>query len=98
MRRCGGSWSRRCRRIRAVAVPLTPSALAHTPAKDARLYGRLAGVLGMPTARQRCRVAGHGVLRLSPIGCLVAQGYALVPYANVTIKKDVSNAVLYYLQ
>ncbi len=79
-------------------VPLTTAVLAHTPLKDARLYGRLAGVLGMSTKRQSCQVAGQGVLRLSPIGCLVAQGYALVPYANVTIKKDVSNAVLYYLQ
>jgi penicillin-binding protein 2 len=79
-------------------VPLTPAVLAHTPLKDARLYGRLAGVLGMSTKRQSCEVAGQGVLRLSPIACVVAQGYALVPYANVTIKKDVSNAVLYYLQ
>jgi penicillin-binding protein 2 len=79
-------------------VPLTPAVLAHTPVKDARLYGRLAGVLGMSTKRQSCQVAGQGVLRLSPVACLVAQGYALVPYANVTIKKDVPNAILFYLR
>ena len=79
-------------------VPLSPANLGNTPLKDAQLYGRLAAVLGMPTARQKCPVAGHGVLRLSPIGCAVAQGYALVPYANVTVKKDVSNDILYYLE
>jgi penicillin-binding protein 2 len=79
-------------------VPLSPTNLGQTPLKDARLYGRLAAILRVPTVRQKCPVAGHGVLRLSPIGCLVAQGYALVPYANVTIKKDVSNAILYYLE
>jgi penicillin-binding protein 2 len=79
-------------------VPLSASSLGRTPLKDARLYGRLAGVLGMPRARQNCQVAGHGVLRLSPIGCVVAQGYAQVPYANVTVKKDVSNDILFYLE
>ncbi len=79
-------------------VPLQPSNLAHPPVKDAALYDRLAGVLGMPTKRRRCPVVGHGVLRLSPIGCDVAQQYALLPYANVTIAKDVPNDVLYYLQ
>jgi penicillin-binding protein 2 len=79
-------------------APLNPTDLGHTPLKDAQLYGRLAGVLKVPTARHKCPVAGQGVVRLSPIGCLVAQGFALVPYASVTIKKDVSNAVLYYLE
>jgi penicillin-binding protein 2 len=92
---------------RAIAVQISPpdlpaqlnaTDLARTPVADARLYGRLAGVLKMPTARGKCPVAGQGVLRLSPIGCAVAQGYAQVPYADVTIKQDVSNAVLYYLE
>ncbi len=79
-------------------VPLTSTNLGHTPVKDARLYGRLAAVLGISTARQKCPVPGNGVLRLSPIGCAVAQEYAQVPYASVTIKKDVSNDILYYLE
>jgi penicillin-binding protein 2 len=79
-------------------VPLTPSNVVRTPVKDARLYAHLAGVLGMPTARQKCPVPGHGVLRLSPIGCKVAASYAMVPYANVTIKQDVSSAILFYLE
>ncbi|HEY2159908.1 MAG TPA: penicillin-binding protein 2 [Solirubrobacteraceae bacterium] len=80
-------------------VPLTPTTLGKTPRKDAQLYGRLARVLAIPTARQKCLVTGYvQPLRLSPIGCAVAQGYALVPYANVTVKKDVPNATLYYLE
>jgi penicillin-binding protein 2 len=35
---------------------------------------------------------------MSPIGCAVAQRQALLPYANVTIKTDVSRPVLYYLR
>jgi penicillin-binding protein 2 len=79
-------------------APLNVTNLGRTPVKDARLYARLAHVLRMPTAKQKCPVDGHGMLRLSPIGCKVAQGYAQVPYANVTIKQDVPPAVLYYLQ
>ncbi len=92
---------------RAIAVQISPPDLpvalsstdiGKTPVKDARLYGRLAHVLHMRMSKQKCPVAGHGVVRLSPIGCLVAQGYAQVPYANVTVKKDVSNGILYYLE
>src|SRR5436305_4810408 len=79
-------------------VPLQSRSLAHPPAKDASVYNRLAAVLGMPTARKRCQVPGHGVVRLSPIGCEVAQSFALLPYANVTISKDVDKNILLYLE
>ena len=69
-------------------VPLTPLLLASPPRQDTRLYNRLAGVLGVSTRRQRCPVDGVGVVRLSPIGCAVAQGYARLPYQDVTIKTD----------
>jgi len=72
--------------------------IAHPPRADTVLYNRLARVLGVPTGRSTCKVDGYGAPRLSPIGCLVAQGYAKVSYANITIKTDVSNDVLYYLQ
>ena len=73
--------------------------IAHPPRADAGLYNRLAGVVGLPTKRQRCHVDGYGYLRLSPIGCAVAQGYVLLPYASVTVKQDVSNKdVLLYLE
>ena len=73
--------------------------VVHPPPQDARLYDRLAGVLGISTKRQRCDVGnGYGYLRLSQIGCLVATGFAKVSYANVQIQTDVSNDVLFYLE
>ncbi|MBV8987410.1 MAG: penicillin-binding protein 2 [Solirubrobacterales bacterium] len=78
-------------------VPPTPSTLRRPSASDAAVYDRLAGVLGMPTGRQRCKISGDGVARLSPIGCAVAQQQALLPYANVVVKQDVSKYVQYYL-
>src|SRR3954452_10106449 len=50
-------------------APLNPANLGRSPVKDAKMYARLAHVLGMRTARQKCQVPGHGTLRLSPIGC-----------------------------
>ena len=35
------------------------------------------------------------IVRMSPIGCAVAQRQALLPYGNVTIKTEVSRQVLY---
>ena len=75
----------------------TPSDLAKPPRRDAALYGRLASVLDIPTRPKACRVAGLGTVRLSPIGCDVAQQQALLPYANVTVKADVTKYVQYYL-
>ncbi|HEY6399631.1 MAG TPA: penicillin-binding transpeptidase domain-containing protein [Solirubrobacteraceae bacterium] len=69
-------------------VPMRPSLLANPPAPDVALYRRLARVLGMPTKRAPCAIAGAGVARLSPIACLVSQQYALLPYSTVTIKTD----------
>jgi penicillin-binding protein 2 len=82
----GGAWPSSC-------------TVAHPPVQDAGLYNRLAGVLGMSTKRGKCVVGnGYGVMRLSPIACQVATGYAKVSYANVQIKTDVGNNVLFYLQ
>jgi penicillin-binding protein 2 len=77
----------------------------HPPGADARLFNRLAHVLGVSTAPVRCKVDGKrpppdgtlGTFRMSPIACLVAQQVANVPYANVTIKTDVPKDVYYYL-
>lgn len=86
-------------------VPLTPSTLTNPPVKDVLLYNRLAWVLGMPTKRRVCEVVSYkdsvrvvSAVRMSPIGCVVAQRQALLPYANVTIKTDVSRYALYYLR
>jgi penicillin-binding protein 2 len=78
-------------------VALAPMMMAHPPRRDTGLYNQLAHVLGMPTKRRKCPVDGYGVVHLSPIGCAVAQGYAQLPYQDVTIKTDVSKDVQYYL-
>jgi penicillin-binding protein 2 len=78
-------------------VALQPMMIGHPPRRDTGLYNQLARVLGMPTERQKCPVNGYGVVHLSPIGCAVAQGYAQLPYQDVTIKTDVGKYVQYYL-
>jgi penicillin-binding protein 2 len=93
---------------RALAVQLSPPDLpvpieaggsSRVPARDQAVYRRLAGVLHTSTKRERCAVAGPAprVLRLAPIPCDVAQQLALLPYADVTIKTDVSKYAQYYL-
>jgi penicillin-binding protein 2 len=81
----------------AIAVQISPPDLPHSGRARRHLYARLAGVLGEPTARKRCRVPGHGSKRLAAIPCAVAQQVALLPYANVTLKTDVPSDVLFYL-
>jgi penicillin-binding protein 2 len=83
-----------------IAVQLSPPDLPRNPARRARLYGRLAPILGISTKRSKCTIIGgpHVVhAQLAPIPCAVAQQHALLPYANVTIKTDVPNDVHYYL-
>jgi penicillin-binding protein 2 len=81
----------------SIAIVLSPPDLPHRTGQRLRLYARLESMLGIPPARERCPVAGHGVHRLGPIRCAVAQQLALLPYQNVTIKKDVPPAVQYYI-
>ncbi len=78
-------------------VPIQATDRGRAPAKDRVLYRRLAQVLDISTKPGRCKVSGQGVLRLAPIPCDVAQQLALLPYADVTIKTDVSEYVQYYL-
>ncbi len=78
-------------------VALAPMMMAHPPRRDTGLYNHLAHVLGVPTKRRRCPIDGYGIAHLSPIGCAVAQGYAQLPYQDVTIKTDVPRDVQYYL-
>jgi penicillin-binding protein 2 len=81
----------------ATAVQLDPAQLPASPAARQLVFNRLAGVLGISMRPKRCRVAGQGVLVLSEIDCAVAQEHATLPYANVTVKTDVSKAVHDYL-
>ncbi len=83
--------------IPANAVQIAPADLPHSNAARRRLYRRLGSVLGMSTKRAKCPIDGHGVHRLAPIPCAVAQEQAQLPYANVTIKQDAAKQVLWYL-
>jgi penicillin-binding protein 2 len=83
----------------------TISDLAHPPTADRALYSRLAGVLGISPAREKCKVVGysngHQVthhLRLALIPCDVAQAVYQLSYANATIATDVKQDVLFYLK
>jgi penicillin-binding protein 2 len=85
-----------------VAVPDLPRSAAR---RDAMLH-RLAGVLGISTRPLRCHVPVPGgpgrrpavvVQRLPKIECDIAQQHAVLPYANVTVQKDVPQPVLWYL-
>jgi penicillin-binding protein 2 len=82
---------------RAIAVQISPQDLPHSPRKQAVVYRRLAGVLGISEKRRRCPVAGLGIQRLAAIPCAVSQQLALLPYASVTIKTDVPRQVQFYL-
>ena len=83
--------------------------LAKPPAADRALYRRLAGVLGIKTTRQKCKVVGSVLrrnatvqmtyhLRLPLIDCSVAQAVYQLPYADATIATDVKPDVLFYLK
>ena len=56
-------------------------------------------MLNISTKRGRCVIAGKPpkIARLAPIPCTVAQQLAILPYADITIKSDVSSDVQYYL-
>jgi penicillin-binding protein 2 len=81
----------------SIAVVLSPPDLPHNPRARSNLYSRLESLLKIAPTRERCKIAGRGVLRLGPIRCTVAQQLALLPYQNVTIKTDVSRFVQYYI-
>jgi penicillin-binding protein 2 len=81
----------------ALAVQISPPDLPKSPAAQRALYRRLARVLQISTKRSKCDVPGVGIRRLAPIPCDVAKQLAILPYADVTIKTDVSRYVQYYL-
>ncbi len=84
---------------RALSVQISPSALPKSGHARRQLYRRLAGVLAMSLKPSRCVIAGNPpkVRRLARIPCVVAQQLAIAPFADVTIKRDVSRDVQYYL-
>ncbi|MBV9467159.1 MAG: penicillin-binding protein 2 [Solirubrobacterales bacterium] len=82
---------------RAMAVQISPNDLPRDQGAQRALFRNLAGVLGISTKPGRCPVAGKAARQLAQIPCDVAQQEALLPYANVTVKTDVSPAVQYFL-
>ena len=89
----------------SLPVPVTDRDLAHPPRADAGLYNRLAGVLGIPTEREKCAVgiansAGRvqdEVFHISQIACDVVREYVQLPYATATVATDISPPQLWYL-
>ncbi len=87
---------------RALDVQLSVPALPTASSARAVEFQRLASVLKMSTKKRRCPVAVPGqakptIEHLAAIPCAVAEQQALIPYASVTIKTDVSRAVQFYL-
>ena len=92
---------------KALAVQISPPDLPNSPEAQRALYRRLGKVLGMSNKRIDCKVETvkggvhpHRVtihLHLATISCDVQQQLALLPYANVTVKTDVSKDIQYYL-
>jgi penicillin-binding protein 2 len=84
---------------RARAVQISPPSLPKSGHARSAVYRRLAGVLNVSTKPTRCVIAGKPpkIRRLAPIPCKVAQQLAILPYADITIKTDVSSDVQFYL-
>jgi penicillin-binding protein 2 len=87
----------------------TISQLAAPPAADRALYRRLSGLLGISTAREKCKVVGSVEkggklvpvtyhLRLPLVACDVAQAVYQLPYNDATIATDVKQDILFYLK
>ncbi|HKG02753.1 MAG TPA: penicillin-binding protein 2 [Conexibacter sp.] len=81
---------------RAVAVVVSPPKLPQEEAARTRELTRLSHVIGMSTRPQKCRV-DRQVIRTMEVDCLVRRGVWNLPYANVTIKTDVSRDVAFFL-
>jgi penicillin-binding protein 2 len=81
---------------RAVAVVVSPPKLPEDAGERTRLLERLSRVLGVSTRRERCTI-DREVLRTTEIDCAVRKGVFQLPYADVTVKTDVSPAVYSFL-
>ncbi|HMJ03205.1 MAG TPA: penicillin-binding transpeptidase domain-containing protein, partial [Conexibacter sp.] len=81
---------------RAVAVVVSPPKLPGEAADRRALLARLSRVLGVSTRPQKCTI-DREVMRTMELDCIVRKGVFLLPYADVTIKTDVSPAVYSYL-
>lgn len=81
---------------RAVAVVVSPPKLPQQVAARRRELARLSRVLGVSTRARRCEV-DDVVVRTMELDCLVRRGVWNLPYADVTVKTDVSREVAFFL-
>jgi penicillin-binding protein 2 len=84
----------------ALAVQISPPDLPKSARAQRRLYSRLGGVLRISPKPHACKYPVGQVevtRRLAVIPCDVAKQLAILPYADVTVKTDVSRFVQYYL-
>jgi penicillin-binding protein 2 len=87
----------------SLPVKLTQDQLWPQPPADMAIYRRLAHVVGISTSAKPCKidanVLGHwyGTLQIGQIPCAVAQQLVTTPYANVTVKANVTTDVQYYI-
>jgi penicillin-binding protein 2 len=81
----------------AEAVIVSPPRLPADGAARERLYVRLSHVLGISARPQECDISKHRRPRVGEVRCLVEKGVFQVPYADVTIKTDASQAAYSYL-
>jgi penicillin-binding protein 2 len=83
-------------------VEVDPAQLPQNPKSRARVFQRLAVVLGRSTNEKRCvigapRHPGYKVLTVTGIQCEVEQQYYRLPYATVPLKTDASATVAGYI-
>jgi penicillin-binding protein 2 len=81
---------------RAVAVVVSPPKLPQAPAARARELARLSRAIDVSTRPRRCKV-GREHLRAMEVDCVVRRAVWNLPYADVTLKTDVSPDVAFYL-
>jgi penicillin-binding protein 2 len=83
-------------------VQVDPALLPKNEVSRARMFKRLANVLGRSQALHRCVVGvpgkgGYKVLRANSLQCEVEQAYFRLPYASVTVKTDAPAVVVGYI-
>ena len=76
----------------STAIVVLPGRLpdAGTPERAA-VSSRLSSALGMSTETAPCKV-GDSIEVLTPLGCRIEKEAAALPYANITVKEDASQA------
>lgn len=76
----------------ANAIVVMPGRLPPSGSPERNEIGsRLSRALGLPTAPVACRLAS-GTLKTTRLGCRIEREAAALPYANIVVRKDASEA------